>query len=94
MLYILLQAESPSMLGQLPFLAIMIAIIYFFFLRPTAKKQRAQDEFISQIEVGKEVVTTSGIIGKIKKMSDKEVTLQVSEKTFVRMTRGSISKGI
>jgi len=37
------------------------------------------------------VVTTSGIIGKIKKMSDKEVTLQVSEKTFVRMTRGSIS---
>jgi len=37
------------------------------------------------------VVTTSGIIGKIKKLSDKEVTLQVSEKTFVRMTRGSIS---
>ena len=92
MLYILIQANGGgSLIGQLPLLAILIAIFYFFFIRPSAKKQKEQDAFITSLEKGKEVVTSSGIIGKISKMSDKEVTIQVSDKTFLRVTRGSIS---
>ncbi len=91
MLYILLQGEAGSLMGQMPLFAIMIAIFYFFFIRPTTKKQKEQNEFISSLEKGKEVVTSSGIIGKITKMDNKEITLQVSEKTFVRMTKGSVS---
>ena len=91
MLYILIQANGGSLIGQLPLLAILIAIFYFFFIRPSAKKQKDQDKFMTELEKGKEVVTSSGIIGKISKISDKEVTLQVSEKNFIRVTRGSIS---
>jgi len=39
-----------------------------------------------------EVVTSSGIIGKINKVGDKEVQLQVGEKTFIRFTKGAISR--
>ena len=92
MLYILIQANGGgSLMGQLPLLAILIAIFYFFFIRPSAKKQKEQDAFLTSLEKGKEVVTSSGIIGKISKISDKEITLQVSDKTFMRVTRGSIS---
>ncbi len=91
MLYILIQANGGSLAGQLPLLAILIAIFYFFFIRPSAKKQKEQDAFLTSLEKGKEVVTSSGIIGKISKISDKEITLQVSEKNFIRVTRGSIS---
>ncbi len=91
MLYILLQADGGGLMGQLPFMAIMIGIVYFFFIRPSAKKQREQGTFMTSLEKGKEVVTSSGIIAKISKMNDKEVTLQVSDKTFIRMTKGSIS---
>lgn len=92
MLYILIQANGGgSLIGQLPLLAILIAIFYFFFIRPSAKKQKDQDAFLTSLEKGKEVVTSSGIIGKISKISDKEITLQVSDKTFMRVTRGSIS---
>lgn len=91
MLYILLQADGGSLLSQMPLFAIMIAIFYFFFIRPTTKKQKEQETFLTSLEKGKEVVTASGIIGKITKMDDKEITLQVSEKTFVRMTKGSVS---
>ena len=91
MLYILLQSSGGGILGQLPLFAILIAIFYFFFIRPTAKKQKEQDAFITSMEKGNEVVTSSGIIGKISKISDKEVTIQVSEKTFLRVTKGSIS---
>ena len=91
MLYILLQADGSSLLSQMPLFAIMIAIFYFFFIRPTTKKQKEQETFLTSLEKGKEVVTSSGIIGKITKLEDKEITLQVSEKTFVRMTKGSVS---
>ena len=91
MLYILIQAGGFDLGSQLPLYAIVIAILYFFFIRPTNKKQRSQDEFLTTLEKGKEVVTTSGIIGKISKMSDKEITLQVSDKDFIRVTKGSIS---
>lgn len=91
MLYILLQAEGSGLLSQMPLFAIMIAIFYFFFIRPTTKKQKEQETFLTTLEKGKEVVTASGIIGKITKLEDKEITIQVSEKTFVRMTKGSVS---
>ncbi len=91
MLYILIQANGGSLIGQLPLLAILIAIFYFFFIRPSAKKQKDQDAFLTSLEKGKEVVTSSGIIGKISKISDKEITIQVSDKNFIRVTKGSIS---
>lgn len=91
MLYILIQGQSASLMNQLPMFAVLLGIIYFFFIRPSAKKQKDQDTFLTSLEKGKEIVTSSGLIGKITKMDDKEITLQVSEKTFVRMTKGSIS---
>jgi len=92
MLYILIQANGGgSFLGQLPLIAVLLAIVYFFFIRPSAKKQKEQEGFVTSLEKGSEVVTTSGMIGKISKLSDREATLQVSEKTFIRVTRGSIS---
>lgn len=90
MLYILLQGD-PGLMGQLPFLAIFIAIIYFFFIRPSAKKQKDQDQFLTSLEKGREVVTNSGIIGKISKIEDREITLQIGEKNFIRMTKGAVS---
>ena len=92
MLYILIQANGAgSLAGQLPLIAILIAIFYFFFIRPSAKKQKEQDAFLTSLEKGKEVVTSSGIIGKISKVGNKEITLQVSDKNFIRVTKGSIS---
>jgi preprotein translocase subunit YajC len=91
MLYILIQANGGSLFSQLPLLLILIAIFYFFFIRPSAKKQKDQKAFLVSLEKGKEVVTSSGIIGKISKITDRDITLQVSEKNFIRMTIGSIS---
>lgn len=91
MLYILIQADGGGFMSQLPLIVILLGIFYYFFIRPTAKKQKEQDAFLTSLEKGKEVVTQSGIIGKITKISDKEVTIQVNEKNSIRMTKGSIS---
>jgi preprotein translocase subunit YajC len=72
--------------------AVMIVVIWLFFLRPQAKKQKAQSKFVEEIQKGDEVVTSSGMIGKINKMEGNIVTLQVDTKTFIRITKSSISR--
>ena len=88
---IYLQAQANPILQFLPLIGIFI-VFYFFFIRPQQKKAKDQTNFLSNINKGDDVVTASGIIGKINKIEDDIVTLQIDQKTFIRVTKGSISK--
>ena len=88
----LLQAQTPSILGSMWPLALMFVVVFFFFIRPQAKKQKEQAKFLESLEKGEEVVTSSGLIGRINKIEGAIITLAVSEKTFIRVTKGSVSK--
>jgi preprotein translocase subunit YajC len=70
----------------------MVIVFYFFLIRPQAKKQKEQRTFETDLEKGSEVVTASGIIGKINKIEDQIITLEVANKVFIRVTKGAISK--
>jgi preprotein translocase subunit YajC len=61
-------------------------------IRPQAKKQKEQKNFISGLNKGDEVATNSGLIGKINKIEDEIVHIQLDTKTFVRVLKSSISK--
>ncbi len=90
----ILQATSPTggLIGSLWPLLLMFVVVFFFFIRPQAKKAKEQVKFLEALDKGEEVVTTSGIIGRINKIEGSIITLAVSEKTFIRITKGSISK--
>ena len=87
----ILQATTNPILQFLP-LALIIVVMYFFFIRPQAKKQKEQSKFAKELTKGKEVVTASGIIGKIVKIDENEVTLMVDQKAQIRVLRSVISK--
>jgi preprotein translocase subunit YajC len=90
---VLLQTASPGgLMGSLWPLLLMFIVVFFFFIRPQAKKQKEQVKFLDSLDKGEEVVTTSGIIGRINKIDGSIVTLAIAEKTFIRITKGSISK--
>ena len=61
----------------LPILMIMV-VFYFFMIRPQQKRQKEQNSFADSLEKGKDVVTASGMIGKINKIEGGVVTLQVA----------------
>lgn len=85
-------APTSSLIGSLWPLILMFVVVFFFFIRPQAKKQKEQVKFLDSLDKGEEVVTTSGIIGRINRIDGSIVTLAVNEKTFIRVTKGSISK--
>ncbi|MBK7343469.1 MAG: preprotein translocase subunit YajC [Saprospiraceae bacterium] len=75
-------------------LILLVGVMYFFFIRPQAKRQREQQAFVDQLEKGQEVVTASGMFGRIVKIEDQIVTLEVDQKTFIRVTKSSVSKDL
>jgi preprotein translocase subunit YajC len=83
---------AGALLSNYGLLMLMLVVIWLFFFRPQAKKQKAQAKFIQEIQKGDEVATMSGLIGRVNKIEDSIVTLQVDQKSFIRVTKGSISK--
>lgn len=77
---------------NLIFIGAMIAIFWLFLIRPQQKKQKEQRAFTEEIHRGKEVVTASGIIGQVNKVEENIVYLEVANKTYIRVTKNSISK--
>jgi preprotein translocase subunit YajC len=90
--FILLQAGSAGAIMQFAPLLMILVVFYFFMIRPQMTRQKEQTAFGDALEKGREVVTASGMIGKINKIEGSIVTLQVANNVFIRVTKSSISK--
>lgn len=90
MLLFLLQQQG-GLISFVPFILVLF-IIYFFFIRPQAKKQKEQNQWTEELQKGDRVVTGSGVVGKISKIEDNIVTLEVGQKVFIPFVKGAISK--
>lgn len=88
----ILQSGSSPMTINLLMMVALVAVMYLFFIRPQAKKQKAQLKFLEELKKGDEVATNAGIIGKITKMDERIVTLQISQKGFIDVLKSSLSK--
>lgn len=83
-------AEAGSMSGTFIQLGLILLIFYFFLIRPQQKKIREHNEMVQSLKIGDNVLTTSGIYGKINKIEDAEVSLEIASGVIVRVDRMSI----
>ncbi len=91
---IILQAGGPpgtNMPMTLLFLGAFIAIFYFFMIRPQTKKANDQKKFINEIKKGDKVVTVGGIHGKVAKVDDDTLLVEVDANTKLRIEKSVIS---
>jgi preprotein translocase subunit YajC len=74
------------------FLLGFVAVLYFFMLRPQAKKQKEQKKFTDEITVGDKIVTIGGIHGKIsKKNDDGTYTLEAERNSYMIIEASAVS---
>lgn len=93
LLSVLLQAQSP-MGGSfsLLFMVGMIAVMYFFMIRPQAKRAKEQKKFSESISVGEDIVTTAGIHGRIQRTNENgTLQIEISRNTYMTIERSAIS---
>ncbi|OSZ78371.1 preprotein translocase subunit YajC [Chitinophagaceae bacterium IBVUCB1] len=88
---ILLQAQgNPTF--PLIFMVGMIAVMYFFMIRPQAKRAKEQKKFSEAITAGEKIVTTAGIHAVINRVNDDgTLQIEVSRGTFMTIDRSAVS---
>ena len=89
-----LQAAGVDNAGilNLVFIAAIFIVFYFFLIRPQSKRQKEQKNFIDELSKGDEVVTAGGILGKITKIEDEIITLEIGSKSYIRVMKTVVSK--
>ena len=67
-----------------------LVLIYFLMIRPQNKAKKAHEEMVQGIEVGDEVVSSGGLLGRVTKISDQFFEINLGDNTRVKMQKGSV----
>jgi preprotein translocase subunit YajC len=82
-------AQAPVWMQFVPFI-IIIGVFYVFLIRPQAKRQKEAQEFLGSLKVGDQVITQSGILGRIAGLNDQVATLEIAHDVQIKVLRAQI----
>ncbi len=68
----------------------LIAIFYFFMIRPQQRKQKEIRKFREGLNVGDRVITSGGIYGKIRAVKENTITLEIADNVRISIDKGSV----
>ncbi|MFO0232686.1 MAG: preprotein translocase subunit YajC [Burkholderiales bacterium] len=72
-------STEQQLLGFLP-IVLMFVVLYFLMIRPQMKRAKEHRQMLEALSKGDEVVTAGGIVGKVTKVGDGYVTLEVAQR--------------
>ncbi|MFA5989056.1 MAG: preprotein translocase subunit YajC [Sphingomonas sp.] len=79
-----------SILQLAPLLLVFIAF-YFLMIRPQQRRMKALQESVNAVKKGDEVTTAGGIVGKVTKVEDKLVEVEISQGVKVRVIKSTLA---
>ena len=83
--------QSANMITTVVMLVAMIAIFYFFMYRPQKKQEKETASMRNGLQVGDEITTIGGIIGKIVSIKDETVLIETSnERNKIRILKTAV----
>ncbi len=78
-------------MGQLIVLVAMFALLWLFLIRPQRRRAQAHRELLTKVELGDEILTVGGLIGRVRSVQDEELELEIARGTQVRVARRSVA---
>jgi len=82
---------GSDMMAFLPMIAIFV-VFYFLLIRPQQKKAKEAKAMLDALQKGDEVVTAGGILGRISKLGEQYVTVEIAANTEITVQRGAVSQ--
>jgi preprotein translocase subunit YajC len=80
---------ESSLLSLLP-IVLMFVVLYFIMIRPQMKRQKEHKAMIDALAKGDEVVTSGGVLGKVSKMGDTFVGVEVAAGVEIQVQRSAV----
>ena len=83
---------GKSQISLIVMMVLLFAVMYFVMIRPQKKKQKEEQQMRDSIEVGDEITTIGGIIGRVTHIKDDVITIETgADRNKIRVRRSAIS---
>lgn len=84
------EAAGPTFV---PFLMLLVFILFIYFvtIRPQQKRQKEHENLVSSLEKGDEVMTSSGLVGRIESVKDRYVSVRLNDAVKINMQKEFVS---
>jgi preprotein translocase subunit YajC len=82
-------AGGMDILSMLP-LVLMFVLLYFLLLRPQMKRAKEQKQMVESLQKGDEVLSAGGLVGRITKMGEQYLTLEIAPNTEIVVQRSAV----
>ncbi len=83
--------QAPAWAGLLP-MVILFVVFYFLLIRPQQKKAKEHTNMVNELSKGDEVVTAGGILGKIRKVGENFVDLEVADNITLTVQKQQVAQ--
>lgn len=83
--------KGGSGIQTLILLGVMLVIFYFLILRPQSKRAKQHKQLIASLQKGDEIISNSGISGKITEVGAQFIGLQVDDKVVIKMQKDTVA---
>lgn len=87
-------AADPGLMGSLTTFApiiIMFVVMYFIMIRPQQKRQKELKTMMDALGKGDEVITVGGVLGRVSKVTDAYVTIEVAAGTEIVVQKNAVT---
>ena len=71
-------------------LVLMFVVLYFVMIRPQMKRAKEHKAMVEALQKGDEVIAAGGVLGKVTKVADNYVTIEISDKVEIRVQRPAV----
>lgn len=78
--------------GPLPMILMMVVLGYFLLWRPQQKRIKDHQDMVKQLKRGDVVVLSSGVIGKVTKVEDAELGIEIATGVVIKVVRSMVSE--
>ncbi|MBM0104607.1 preprotein translocase subunit YajC [Steroidobacter sp. S1-65] len=85
-------AGQPSALMQMLPLVLIFVVFYFLLIRPQTKRAKEHRAMVAALEVGAEVATNGGILGKVTEVGEQFITIEVASGVNIKLQRHAVAQ--
>ena len=86
------QAAAPGgadLMSMLPII-LMFVVLYFVMIRPQMKRAKEHKSMVEALQKGDEVIAAGGLLGKVTKVADNYITIEIADKIEIRVQRPAV----
>jgi preprotein translocase subunit YajC len=78
--------------SPLLFIGVMVVLMYFMLLRPQQQRQKQHQQMIGGIKRGDTVVLSSGVIGKVVRVEEAELGIEIAQNVNIKVIKSMVSE--